>query len=400
MTAIQGPAASITLYRFQVVEMASETAGGGGIPAFMIDEVLPLPGDGTDMSAVIGAWAASDASFGSRVARLLASRDPGDAAGESDPAGISYPMLALTLLVADITAGSRPTAAFQPRARFASVRVAGAAAEPCDRFVKAWLVNDALVAIIGTLPGGSSNPRLQAIMDILARRGLDYAAGGEALRREILQDLIAIAIILDIRSSIRHWRTSVEAEPPGPRHYAVRGGAPEPGKVKVFVEAPLGERRGTPDGECLASLGLELPRDDAVGSAIDWRIDGVPQLPVVTRQDDTVPDVQAPGGGRVHVATLEYLMPNESAAAHAGGDGPDHHLRAIGDDALWRTFETDIIAVKGDAFAGVQYIRSPDFGATRPGSVIATDLLKLLLTRNLRADVRRTSRRSARRRRS
>jgi hypothetical protein len=310
-----GGAEPLRFLHWQVVNLATEAANGGGIRGATLDSLTGRVDGVPPVSYLIAAWVSSYPSPAAAYARALLGTQDWHHAPE-----IAYPKLVVTLFTADALAAgphgyvARP-AVFAARADGPCTAVANFIQQAIADVAAALKVDTSGGGILGFL-GGIWNVAVDLAAGVV--RGLLKAVQG-LLLQPLVEAFALLATIDQVTSYLVQWRARSQRLPADTR-YGVDSEVVN-GKVEVDVTdnqlpVPAVIR------DCSKHFGSDLDKiGSAAGAPIAWtkRIIGPADLATQTAGDDKLTEERS--------ATFTYQTGQESADAAASADSTDGFLQ-------------------------------------------------------------------------
>jgi hypothetical protein len=296
---------------WQAQNMALEAANGGGVPGATLDALAPVPDGSPPVAFLLAAWITTYDSPGARFVRALLGDRDWHRAEE-----VTYPLLALTLFLADASGGATasPTA-------FAARPVAFAVAGPCTAVTE--FVQKAINTVANMLKVNTSGGGFLGFLGKIWNTAVDLATGFvkgliDIVTRPVVNLLVnvfgVVATIAQAASFLTKWR--VVATP-----------TPEENRFGILPDEVTGTIRLSVDHDqvpipgivvdCAAAVGVDLRDVGATtGSKVTWTENDPNDLATRVSADEAVkPDHSATYTYRTSQETPELAKsPNEHGA--------------------------------------------------------------------------------------
>ena len=282
------PVSPFALLRFQVTNLVRDANAGGGVPADLVDDLIPMPDDTVSFSGILAGYAATATTPGGRLtAELMAGQDL------TRVEELWFPAISLALFVgetsaaaadlAETGAGGRagpaaraPTADLALAVSRAEPRIELAALDPCGQFSN-WFagiiegVSNAILSVVPRIPfiGAAIEWALKGLAGLAAdaiKEVLAHVPFLDALKKGVQ----ALALAVTVVAALRDWPVTVTASPTE----AHRTVTFAPNHVTLTARIDDGPGDVIPDAvkSCATLFGVTLPKGGAVGSTVDWRV--------------------------------------------------------------------------------------------------------------------------------
>lgn len=329
------PRDGLVFSSIQIERMLREQSLGGGVLGSDLDNIAPMPADSPPTSFILLAWLVKGTGATAEVAR----RAMGERmAGVTDPRGLTFPTVVVTLFVADLAAmvqaaagqaaaGTTEQAPGLRRAAQALLPVLDAPCSTANEFIASTIagVFDAL-----KLDVKAGDGIFDSIIGVLAgiwnyavelARGVVQATVA-AITKPVFEALRIVATGLGAASMLMSYldgqKLIVTVDPQFTR--VALGSEPDiPGRYTARAE-PLSKYWPPALNDCITAAGAKLPELMLPGATATWRIDEAPDHPGLVLPAKLETEVQSD-----NQAYLDFVTGREPAERATGpelSDGP------------------------------------------------------------------------------